>query len=294
MSSRTSPQGSTTSEWPKVWRPSSCRPTCAAATTNRPASIARARSRTCQCALPVGTVKAAGTAMTSASASASRANKRREAQVVADGEAELADRRPVDQHGALAGRIGVRIRASSRRSAGRRRTGGSCRSGRGSRPRGRSRSRGWRPCRSRPAPRASRDGARCGGDVPPRGRRRGPRPRPRARRFLAARAESRSSRPDISGVNSISAPPAAASPIACSSAARIRRRIDPGVRLEERDPGHRGEQIVEAAVAVERHEVVAAADMMLADEDLRHGGPPVRALDHLLRTRPPKSTEISR
>src|SRR6185312_10864464 len=29
MSSNTSPQGSTTSEWPKVWRPSSCRPTCA-------------------------------------------------------------------------------------------------------------------------------------------------------------------------------------------------------------------------------------------------------------------------
>ena len=49
-------------------------PTCAAATTNSPASIARARSSTSQCALPVGTVNAAGTAMTSAPASASRAN----------------------------------------------------------------------------------------------------------------------------------------------------------------------------------------------------------------------------
>src|SRR5205823_13935696 len=44
MSSSTSPHGSITRLWPKVWRPSSCRPTWAAATTNRPASMARARS----------------------------------------------------------------------------------------------------------------------------------------------------------------------------------------------------------------------------------------------------------
>ena len=47
--------------------------------------------------------------------------------------------------------------------------------------------------------------------APPRGRRRAPDLRPRGRRFLRARSASRSSRPDISGVNSISAPPAAAS-----------------------------------------------------------------------------------
>src|SRR5947209_3900780 len=54
MSSKTSPQGSTTRLWPNVCRPSSWRPTCAAATMNRPASIALARSSTCQWALPVG------------------------------------------------------------------------------------------------------------------------------------------------------------------------------------------------------------------------------------------------
>ena len=44
----------------------------------------------------------------------------------------------------------------------------------------------------------------------------------------------------------------------------------------------RRNQIVEPAVAIERHEIVAPADMMLANENLRHGRPPVGALDHLL------------
>ena len=69
---------------------------CAAATMNSPASIARARSSTCQWARPVGTVKAAGTAITSASGLGQPGEQRREAQVVADRQAELPDRRAVD------------------------------------------------------------------------------------------------------------------------------------------------------------------------------------------------------
>ena len=56
------PQGSTISEWPKVSRPFSCLPPCAAANTKQPFSIARARTSTCQCASPVGWVKAEGMA----------------------------------------------------------------------------------------------------------------------------------------------------------------------------------------------------------------------------------------
>ena len=40
-------------------------------------------------------------------------------------------------------------------------------------------------------------------------------------------------------------------------------------------------------VPIKRHEVVAAADMMLANKYLRDGGPAVRALDHLLASLPP-------
>src|SRR5262245_47372364 len=70
-SARISPQGETIRLWPKVERPFSCKPPWAAASTNVPVSIARARIRTCQCASPVCLVKAAGTAMNSAPASAS-------------------------------------------------------------------------------------------------------------------------------------------------------------------------------------------------------------------------------
>ena len=70
-SARTFPHGSTIRLWPKVSRPSSCVPPCAAAMTNEPVSIARARSSTCQCASPVVRVNAAGTAITAAPARAS-------------------------------------------------------------------------------------------------------------------------------------------------------------------------------------------------------------------------------
>src|SRR5690606_6568066 len=70
-SARIRPHGSTMIEWPKVSRPSSCLPPCAAATTKAPFSMALALSNTCQCASPVWRVKAAGTESTSAPASAS-------------------------------------------------------------------------------------------------------------------------------------------------------------------------------------------------------------------------------
>src|SRR6516225_8906529 len=65
------PQGSTMSEWPKVSRPFSCLPPCAAAKTKQPFSIARARLRTCQCASPVCLVNAEGMAINELPASAS-------------------------------------------------------------------------------------------------------------------------------------------------------------------------------------------------------------------------------
>src|SRR3954469_16598332 len=70
-SAMTRPHGSTTSECPKVSRPCSCRPPCAAANTKEPFSIARARISTCQCASPVCLVKAEGIARKLAPASAS-------------------------------------------------------------------------------------------------------------------------------------------------------------------------------------------------------------------------------
>src|SRR5262245_13495828 len=66
-----SPQGETIRVWPKVERPFSCKPPWGAASTNVPVSIARARISTWQCASPVCLVKAEGTAMNSAPASAS-------------------------------------------------------------------------------------------------------------------------------------------------------------------------------------------------------------------------------
>ena len=70
-SARMRPQGSTISEWPKVSRPFSCLPACAAANTKQPFSMARARISTCQCASPVCCVKAEGIASMVAPASAS-------------------------------------------------------------------------------------------------------------------------------------------------------------------------------------------------------------------------------
>jgi hypothetical protein len=67
----TRPHGSTTSECPNVARPFSWSPPCAAANTNEPFSIARARISTCQCASPVCRVNAEGIARNVAPASAS-------------------------------------------------------------------------------------------------------------------------------------------------------------------------------------------------------------------------------
>src|SRR5262249_57261024 len=67
-SARISPQGETMRLWPYVSRPLSCRPPWAAANTKQPLSMARARTSTCQCASPVGRVKADGIARKSAPA----------------------------------------------------------------------------------------------------------------------------------------------------------------------------------------------------------------------------------
>ena len=89
--------------------------------------------------------------------------------------------------------------------------------------------------------------------------------------FRRARA-SRSSRPDISGVNSISAPPAAASSTASASARALAAGSMPVVDWKRAMRVMSGrQQLVELAGAVERHQIVAAADVMLADEDLRNG-----------------------
>ena len=81
MSSSTSPQGLDHQRMAVSSRPSSWCPDCAAATMKVPASIARARSSTSQCARPVGTVNAAGTAIRSGlrprQAARTRSGKRR-------------------------------------------------------------------------------------------------------------------------------------------------------------------------------------------------------------------------
>ena len=44
---------------------------------------------------------------------------------------------------------------------------------------------------------------------------------------------------------------------------------------------------------LERDQVVATANVVVADKDLRDGRPAIGALDHGSRASPPKSTEIS-
>src|SRR3546814_6119804 len=62
--------------YPTLFRsPSSCLPVWAAAITKQPASMALARKRTCQCAWPVGTVKADGTSNIVAPALVSRSEE---------------------------------------------------------------------------------------------------------------------------------------------------------------------------------------------------------------------------
>src|SRR3954463_9018170 len=109
-----------------------------------------------------------------------------------------------------------------------------------------------------------------------------------ARTLLAARWTSRSSRPDISGVNSISAPPSAA---LATASARTRAFASGSMPLLDwksaiRVIGSGGDQLVELAGALERDELVAAPDMLALDEDLRHRRSPSRALDHRLFLRP--------
>src|SRR3954464_9540128 len=108
------------------------------------------------------------------------------------------------------------------------------------------------------------------------------------RRCFAARWTSRSSRPDISGVNSISAPPSAA---LATASARMRAFASGSMPVFDwksaiRVIGSGGDQLVELAGALERDELVAAPDMLALDEDLRHRRSPSRALDHRLFLRP--------
>jgi hypothetical protein len=98
----TSPQGATTVERPQVRRPSSCVPPWAGARMKAPVSMARARSRVSQWASPVGTVKAAGTAIMAAPGPGQRPVQLREADIVADGQAQPAPGR-AGHHGGLAG-----------------------------------------------------------------------------------------------------------------------------------------------------------------------------------------------
>ena len=69
-------------------RPPPGNPCCPAASTKHWFSIARARSSGSQCAMPVSSVKFAGTLSTSAPAVGELAVELREAQVVADGQAD--------------------------------------------------------------------------------------------------------------------------------------------------------------------------------------------------------------
>ena len=85
-----------------------------------------------------------------------------------------------------------------------------------------------------------------------------------AAKALCARARwSRSSRPDISGVNSISAPPAAASATASTSARAFAAGSMPVFDWKSAILViGRLISSIELAVAIERDEVVAPADML--------------------------------
>ena len=88
-----------------------------------------------------------------------------------------------------------------------------------------------------------------------------------------------------SGVSASAAPPAAASRTSASVTGEVGGRIVAGAELDERGPHQLGEHRVELAGAVERVDVVEAADRLVADEDLRHRPAAHRALHHL---RPPR------
>ena len=62
----------------------------------------------------------------------------------------------------------------------------------------------------------------------------------------------------------------------------IGRGVDPGVRLEERDPGHAAINSSSRPSPSSAIKIVASADVVVVDEDLRDRGPAARALDHPL------------
>ena len=123
-----------------------------------------------------------------------------------------------------------------------------------------------------PEPRGCRSAARCRARPPPRGAGRASGPRPRSLSTAAWRARLAETMLVHSGVSTSVAPPAAASRTSASVTARFAAGIVAGAELDQRRAHRRQarEQRVELAGAVERVDVVEAADMPLADEDLRH------------------------
>ena len=203
-----------TTLWPKVWRPSSCCPTCAAATTNRPASIARARSSTCQCARPARDRECRGHRDHISVGLGKPGKQSRKTHVVTNSEAELADRRSVDEHHSATGRIDTGFApefASGKVDIEQMKL---VVSGADFALAVDYESAVARPCRSPSARRASRGEARSLWRAAESRQAASTRSASWFRSDLAARAASRSSSPDISGVNRISAPPAAAWSIA--------------------------------------------------------------------------------
>ena len=145
-------------------------PDCAGASTKAPVSIARARSSACQCARPVGTVKAAGTVRTSRA----RPGRGRGRDGGSAGRSRCvrpsAHRRRLGQHRPLAGPEGGGLAVGLAAGERRRRTCGSCRSGRATAPSGADQERAVGEAAVRvagPEAEASRSGARSRARPPP-------------------------------------------------------------------------------------------------------------------------------
>ena len=156
----TRPQGSTIIEWPKVSRPSSCKPAWAAA-IDEGAVLDRARPEQ-DFPMRLAGLAGEGRGQRHDLGAGQRlgAKELREAHVVADRKAQPAKGQVGDARLVRpAGRS--RFRASSRHCRDRRRTCGSCRSGVTSRHPARTASRDWRPCRRRAGSRSSRHGRGC-------------------------------------------------------------------------------------------------------------------------------------
>ena len=203
---------------------------------------------------PVGTVKAAGTVRTSRAGLGQRAVEMREAQVVADGQAErrrAASPRPPP--GRRAGR--PRIRGRSRRRRRRRRTCGSCRSAPRSPPSGpiRKQRLAKRPSAS---PVFSERGCRSASQTPALGRHLAQAapasgPPPRARSTARWRARLAPTQVGALGrAGRASAPPAAASRTSASVTGRFAAGSSAEAELDQRGAhASAGEQRVEPARA---------------------------------------------